>query len=297
MYKLSIYSPVYNQEEYIEEMLDGILMQKTDFQFQVVVTDGCSTDNTRSILKKYANKHDNIKLFFRESNSVQNVKSFQAVDSIRTKYVTICEGDDYWTDPYKLQKQVDFLDANTDYSICFHPVNVVYEDGRPSWILPEGIPSVTGFSDLMQKNYIATNSVVYRWIFTQEKASLSFPVGIISGDYYWHLLHAKKGKIKMLPDIMGVYRKHSGGIWSSLTDDERHAKWGLEEVMFFDAANRLGEFQYDKKMKKEINNIITSLIRTNSADILLKIAEKYPSYITNFLLKQKRLYDSISLLK
>ncbi|GMO53896.1 MAG: hypothetical protein Ta2G_12510 [Termitinemataceae bacterium] len=160
---------------------------------------------------------------------------------IQGKYVSICEGDDYFTDFNKLQKQFDFLEAHSECSICFHPVNVVFECGEEA---PSIFPSpehrfnktILTLDDLLERNFIQTNSVMYRWRFTNEDVLNYFPKNILPGDYYLHLLHAQKGDIGFMDDVMAVYRRHSGGIWWDSYNNlyDLHLKHGLKEIAFFD---------------------------------------------------------------
>ena len=134
---VSIFCPTYNHEKYIKKCLDGFVFQKTNFKFEALVFDDCSTDNTRQIIKEYAAKYpDIIKPILPQKNIVQNegwwALNMTAFEKVRGKYYIICEGDDYFTDENKLQKQVDFLENNPSYAGCFHPVEIVYDDGEKS---------------------------------------------------------------------------------------------------------------------------------------------------------------------
>ncbi len=127
---LSIICDTYNHEKYIAQCLDGILMQKVNFTFEVLIHDDASVDNTANIIKEYELKYpDTVKPIYQSENQYYKGASayiWQTYQFPRAKgkYVAMCEGDDYWTDPYKLQKQVDFLEKNEEYSICFHKVKV-----------------------------------------------------------------------------------------------------------------------------------------------------------------------------
>ena len=140
-YKLTIVCLAYNQVGFIRECLDGFVMQKTNFPFQVIVHDDASTDGTAEIIAEYARKYPDIinPVLQTENQWSQGVSIARDYiwPKINSEYVAICEGDDYWTDPHKLQKQVDFLDSHPDFSVCFHPVRVTWEDGRePDYIYP-----------------------------------------------------------------------------------------------------------------------------------------------------------------
>lgn len=239
---LTISCLTYNHEKFLRQTLDGFVSQKTNFKFEVIIHDDASTDATQDIIKEYQEKYPEIiKPILQTENQHSKKISISRTfvfPNVKTKYLAICEGDDYWTDENKLQKQVDFLEANPDYSICFHPVKVIYENNfRPEEIYPEEEirNSEHDFEKLQRRNFIQTNSVVYRWRFPNGNAAEHIPTGILPGDWYWHLLHAQVGKIKMLPDVMSVYRKHAGGIWY---DEDKyqihtHLRHGLKEIKFY----------------------------------------------------------------
>lgn len=137
------------------------------------------------------------------------------------KYIAFCEGDDYWTCPNKLQRQIDFLDDHPDYSICFHSVMIISEDEphEPIMYCPPGRKDTYYFEDLFEGNFIPACSVVYRnRLFDQFPSWYDrMPVG----DWPLHMLNAQHGKIGYIDECMSVYRKHSGGMSSSLSPDER----------------------------------------------------------------------------
>ena len=218
--KLSVVCITYNHEKFIRQALDGFVMQRTKFPFEVLVHDDASTDRTADIVREYEQKYPDLFTVIYEKENQWKKKDICrdiVFPKVRGEYVALCEGDDYWTDPLKLQKQVDFLDAHPDYTICFHPVTVVWEEENfPNDIFPSqkllkkiGRPDL---STLLEGNFIQTNSVVYRWRFHKEPLSL-IPDDILPGDWFLHLLHAQTGKIGMLPEAMSVYCRHAGGIW------------------------------------------------------------------------------------
>lgn len=214
----------YNQAKYIKQCLDGFVMQKTNFKFEVLINDDASTDGTTDIIREYEAKYPNmIKPIYQVENQYQQNKLDKVIkkiySNVKGKYVAICEGDDYWTDPYKLQKQVDFLEAHPDYSICFHPAKVIYEgfsNKHEDEIYPSNYKNLKpNIETLLEWNFIPTASVMYRWRFKEgEDLNQYYPTRIYAGDIHMHLLHAKVGKIKMLPEVMSVYRKHPQGITS-----------------------------------------------------------------------------------
>lgn len=246
-YKLTVATTTYNQEKYIGKCLDGIVNQKTNFPFQVIVSDDGSTDNTRKILKEYNKKYpDIVKPILREKNLGPMDNFVETLNSINTEYVALCDGDDFWTDYDKLQKQVDFLDNNKDYTICFHQTKIFFQDGsREDELAPksDAVKDTTEFFDLAKECYIPANTVMYRWQFSKKDSfKKKFPTNVVPGDYFVHLLHAKNGKIKFMKEVMSCYRRHEAGMWwlSSQPDkqEEFHLKYGIKYLNFFKAVEK-----------------------------------------------------------
>ena len=117
---VSICCITYNHEKYIEETIDSFLMQETDFPFEIVIGEDCSTDNTRKIVEKYKEMYPNIiKLIVSENNVGMQANGQRTMEACIGEYMALCEGDDYWTDKNKLQIQKDFLESNPEYIICY----------------------------------------------------------------------------------------------------------------------------------------------------------------------------------
>lgn len=213
---VSVFMMAYNHEKYISEAIDGVLMQKTNFDFDIVIGEDCSTDNTRQIILDYQKKYPGkFKLLLHENNIGAIANQLDVFSSCTGKYIAMCEGDDYWTDPYKLQKQVDFLEANEDYVICFHNVQIKLEkEGRfVDDFITHDVPDTTDINDLLNENYIHTPSVLLR---RNEQTIYDFQSmpPIPMGDYPLYLMTARYGKIKKLSEIMAVYR-YGVGIWTA----------------------------------------------------------------------------------
>jgi len=214
----------YNHEKFVAQAIEGVLMQQTSFPIELVIGEDYSTDNTRKICEEYKAKYPNqIRLLLHESNLGMMQNFITTLQACTSKYIALCEGDDYWTDPYKLQKQVDFLEANPDFSICFHSVKI-WQDGKyiEDYITRE-VTETTTILDLAKGNYIHTPSVVFRKNNDVTKQFISKPFPI--GDYVLHMLNAKYGKIKKLPDCMSVYRLHANGSWGQKDDEYRISIW------------------------------------------------------------------------
>ena len=300
---VSILCVTYNHKDYIAQALDSFLMQKTNFKFQIIVGDDCSTDGTTDILKEYAKKYpDIIKPIFREKNigRDRNLLATNALDiysNAKTPYIAMCDGDDYWIDENKLQKQVDFLETHPDYSICFHPVKVVYEGfdfEKTDEIYPtqKMIKSGTTFELLLKTNLIQTTSVVYRWMFNQTNTRQYF-LDISPGDWFISLLHAKEGKIKMLPEIMAVYRRHPQGVWSDSIKsfDKLILSWGLHLANFYysvykNITNSSQAYLQDMFLPN-LKSIINTYYHNKKFKELQTIEERYPTYLDMISLDEK----------
>ena len=235
--KVSVICLTYNHRDYIRECLDGFVKQKTTFPFQVVVHDDASTDGTAEIVREYAERYpDIITPILQTENQWSKGKTLSKTfiyPVLQGEYVAFCEGDDYWTDENKLQKQVDFLDANPDFAICFHAVQIYWQEtGLSKKVFPTRAycfnKDVLTLEDLLKHNFMQPNGVLLRWRFYRDSYDL-IPDKILPGDWFLFLLHAELGKIKFIPDVMGVYRRHKQGIWYEV---RRSQRWFERTVPF-----------------------------------------------------------------
>lgn len=214
---VSVLCQAYNHGKYIEQCLNGILMQKTSFPFEVLVHDDASTDDTADVVREFELRYPEIiKPIYQTVNQYsQKKKVFSRIQLPRAtgKYIAICEGDDYWTDPGKLQKQVDFLEANKDFAICFHSLNIENKGMIFDDLITNDIPDITDIRELTRRNYIPTPTIVFR----NRKMQLpDWYFECYATDYAFFMLNAKYGKIKKIPDVMAVYRIHESNQWANL---------------------------------------------------------------------------------
>lgn len=213
----------YNQEKYVREAIDSVLMQKANFDIEIIVSDDCSKDGTPQILMEYKDKFPGIvKPIFGETNLGYPNNQRRSLEAAKGKYIALCDSDDYWTDAYKLQKQVDYLESHDDCVICFHNVMHVYEDNSQarSLLNPLDFPSdLTALDVINRKWFLPTNSEVFRREF------LTFPSWydkFLHIDYVINILLAQHGSLHYLPDVMSVYRHTSTSVNSQHAD----GKWG-----------------------------------------------------------------------
>ena len=241
----------YNQAPYIKDTLDGFCKQQTTFPFLCIIADDASTDGEPEVIKKYLDTNfdkienalstedetdEYLRIYARHKEntncyfcvlllkynhySIGKAKTKSVAELMKSvKYLASCEGDDYWTDPMKLQKQVDFLENNPDFSLCFHNVKVWKnkEGVLVDDFITKDVPSVTDIYDIIKGNYIHTPSVVFRngEKVYGDRSRLGYSK---IGDFPLWVLCAQYGKIKKIEECMAVYR-FGAGIWSTTNDD------------------------------------------------------------------------------
>ncbi|MYL84634.1 glycosyltransferase [Desulfovibrio aerotolerans] len=218
---ISVLCVTFNHENFIKDALEGFVSQQLNVPFEVLVGDDCSTDGTSSVIRKYASQYPHIIKPILHKENIGASRNFASlVRRIQGKYVALCDGDDYWTDTLKLQKQYDFLESFPDYSMCFHLVRQSYDDGSqpdilygPGHYLPDVVTSRNYFklADLLRINVIASLSVLYRWKMGNTLPEWMLKYNIC--DLPIHLIHADIGKIGYIDEEMGTYRKHARGSW------------------------------------------------------------------------------------
>jgi glycosyltransferase involved in cell wall biosynthesis len=264
--KVSVICVTYNHEKYIRRAMEGFVSQKVNFKFEVLVGDDASQDSTKEIIQEYSVKYpDIIKPIYREKNigSIRNwLDLFSRVEG---EYVAINDGDDYWIDENKLQIQVDYLDKNKECAVCFHPVLVKQEImGSVSEevfdIYPHNLKNQYSIGELIDANFIQTNSVMYRWAFGKS-LKLYFNEEAYPSDYYLHILQSKYGEIHSIPRVMSVYLKNITGVFSSIDDPkEILLKYGIGHAnLYIECFNRFDD-ELKEISQRKINAIVDILV-------------------------------------
>jgi len=213
--KASVLITTYNHEKYIARALDSVLMQRTSHDCEIVVGEDCSTDGTRDILRDYQQRYpDRVRLLLREKNVGPFRNGSEALAACRGEYVAGLEGDDYWTSPDKLQKQVDFLDSHPGCALCFHNALIVYEDGsREPHPYRAQQKDFSTIHDLFLDNYIPTAAVMFR---RQLLETLPPWIGSLKmADWPMHIICAQSGTAGYMDEIMSAYLVRSGSAWST----------------------------------------------------------------------------------
>jgi glycosyltransferase involved in cell wall biosynthesis len=205
----------YNHENYIAQAIESVLMQKTFFNYRLMIGEDCSTDGTRKIVSEYAEKYpDKITAFLNETNLGLVENAIKIYNACTAKYIAMLEGDDYWTDPNKLQNQVDFLESNSTYSSIAHQSMVIYENSDREPHLFNILCGDRDFStgDLIGLRKFHTASFMFRSEIIHKSPEI--PNDLTSGDRALFLLCSIYGPIKYFGQKMCVYRKNDTGISS-----------------------------------------------------------------------------------
>ena len=207
---VSIFCLVYNHEPFIAQTLEGFLMQKNNFTTQIVLGEDCSTDGSRAVILEYAQKYPGkFKLLLHDVNIGALNNQQMVFEHCDGKYIAMCEGDDYWTDPLKLQKQVDFLEHNPDFSVSFTNTAIVNEFSE---IIDEkSIPNFEKsiYTHLDMPIFAPTLTRVMRNVFTDKER-----IKDLNADTMVLVWASKFGKLHYLDEVTSAYRKHQGGVWS-----------------------------------------------------------------------------------
>lgn len=235
---LSICLITYNQQDYIQQAIEGVFSQKVDFPVEFVISNDCSSDGTHQKIDEILTKApDNFSIkYFNHENNLGALQNFSfALNQCTGKYIAYFEGDDYWIDPLKLTSQVDFLEKNQDFAICFHNIWVL-ENGKlsPNLHLEKyNIKEESSIEDYAKFNYIPTLSAVFRNV---EQKLPDWIMDSPVGDIPLFMTIAKQGKIKFFNEKWGVYRKNVG-IWCKMGNQRNLNMMKLYDYLIYDYQN------------------------------------------------------------
>jgi len=210
---VSINCIAYNHEKYIEDAIEGFLIQETDFPFEIIVHDDASKDRTADIIREYEAQYPNlIKSICQTENQFSNGRNplYEFTFPLsKGKYIALCEGDDYWTDKFKLTKQVDFLENNPSFSGSAHQSMLLYQNGKKNDKFFKLNNDYISLENLMAGRLFHTASFVFK---NNILKGIQLPNNMLSGDRYLFLLCSMFGPIKYFSEPMCIYRKHDNGI-------------------------------------------------------------------------------------
>jgi glycosyltransferase involved in cell wall biosynthesis len=259
--KASVWMITYNHEQYIAQAIESVLAQVTKFPFDLIIGEDCSTDNTRSICLEYEKKYPHIVKVLQHKTNVGIHKNLVlTLEACKGQYVALLEGDDYWTDVSKLQKQVDFLDNNPDFVLCYQKTLQIDEATGAEKITNEKDHPVTGMEEILQRGwFMRTGSIVFRNGLIGEFPAWYFDYK--STDYMLHILLAQHGKIGFLNETTSVYRRHVGGITQAF--EREIIEFYKKKLQMLDVVNEYLAFKYDRFiqiLKKDLYNTSFAII-------------------------------------
>lgn len=288
---VSVLCATYNHENFIAQALESFIIQETNFAFEIIVGEDCSTDKTKEIVEKYAQKYPNlIKPIYQSVNSGGYKNCADIFNISKGKYFILNEGDDFFSDKHKLQIQVDFLEKHPEYSLCFHPVRIFWQDkAKKDFIFPSKsarrkIGKKLDYETLKSYNFMHTNSVMYR------KGKYKFedimPKDILPGDWMIHLHYSKLGKIGFIDKIMSAYRRHSSGLWylATIAPEQHYLKYGILLVNFYYQASK--KFINDEKFwfqqaTHKYNEVSQTYLKYRQWEQLEKMRQYFPELSAN----------------
>jgi glycosyltransferase involved in cell wall biosynthesis len=263
----SICCNTYNHENYIADAIESFLMQKTDFSYEILIHDDASTDRTPEIIKQYESKYpDLIKPIYQTENQYSKVVKTGGFNMERAKgkYIAVCEGDDYWTDPYKLQKQVDYMEKHPECSMCVHAAYRILPDKTKLklHVRPNRGNKVFTVEEVIEGGggLFATNSMLYPAVFNTNRPYF-YEIAPV-GDYPLAIYLALQGTVYYIDEFMSAYRVGVKDSWSSRMSssiERRVAHIDNVKDMLNDI-NRYSEYKYDIAIKKHIQNIKFNLM-------------------------------------
>ena len=247
---VSICCLAYNHEKLISDALNGFLMQEAAFPYEIVVHDDASTDSTPDIIRQYQRNNPGlIRAIFQTENQLSKTGIYPFVTHLyptaRGKYIADCDGDDYWTDPLKLQRQVDFLEANPGYSMCYHDLRMHFVDVNRMVAAYKTTPPDYSELELIgfRGNWLHPSTKMWRNVFD---ADTKQDFEAFCGDYALNVLMGMYGKCKYIAGIKpSVFRRnHGGNSWCCMTPTDTKMKTNAMFQRLYDFMVAKGNPQY-----------------------------------------------------
>lgn len=253
---VSIACITYNHEKYIADALEGFMMQKTDFKYEVLIHDDASTDSTADIIKSYEKNYPDIirPIYQSENQKTKGVKVGTFNRQRATgKYIAICEGDDYWTDPDKLQRQVSYMENHPECSLCVHAAYKIKADNKKMMrhVRPHQGDKIFSVSDIIRGGggFFATNTMLFRTEY--EKTKPPYVTGGPVGDYPLAIYLATRGDVFYIDEFMSAYRVGVPGSWTSrmINDAEQARNYYNRLDNMLNDINQHTAYQYDADIR------------------------------------------------
>lgn len=293
--RLSVLIFTYNHADFIGETLQGVLNQKVDFSYEIIVSDDFSTDATMEIVSEFQEKHPSIiKVLKSEKNGILK-NSLRVIEHIKGEYMAHVDGDDYWTYDQKLQKQIDFLDSNLDYNAVFHDATIVHDSeaekllftNKKTYSQVYNYPKNIYPSDLINRLILPTASCVLRTS-ALKKIDLSKINDYYSLDWKIYVLAIMGSKFYYFNEAWSVYRNHSKGISKSKNQDFHFSHIKFLKTLFKDEYYK--DYKYD--IYKSISKEYEILLNSKESKSIRRIFKQYLiTEINRLRFYKKRLYE------
>jgi len=290
--KISVIVTSYNHEKYIKQCIESILMQKGDFELEIIIGDDFSKDNTTKILKYYEKEYSDIICLLPSKKNMGVTKNLKrCLKKVKGEYVAICEGDDYWTDIYKLDKQSKFLKEKKDYALCFNSFLMYYENqDKKNYVFQEKLTKKTYTTkDLILENFIGNFSCcMYKKDIIKKLPDDLYDIFTV--DWMFNIACSEHGKIGFIKDTMSVYRIHENGLWSGKKSSKKY----VEMLELIDIYNKFfsykynAEFEEHKKLLKMNFNKFKQSQLTQKPSTDNKLIEKGSNGKLNYMFKNKK---------
>lgn len=289
---VSVICTAYNHERYIKKAIESFLMQRTTFRFEVLINDDASTDMTASIIREYENRYPEIiKATYQKVNLYSQgiAPGYVLFQQAKGKYIAVCEGDDFWTDPDKLEKQVSFLEENPDYSLCAHSAFYAKENGdiiNGRFFRKFFKSQEISISKMLKTEWcFATNSIVYRKGLRKEYIP-PYRGKCRSGDVAFTLYLALQGKVYYFDEFWSAYRVESIGsvTWQQRQEIDKFIKERKEYIAMMHRFDEYTNFLYAEEIKFQTNKILfdISMILDDRAE-----AKKFPRFFNKLSWKRR----------
>ena len=253
--KVSVLMITYNHEKLISQAIEGVIIQKSNFNVELIISDDFSTDRTRNTIEKYLKHYpDLIKPLFQKMNLGAMNNFLAALSLCSGKYIALCEGDDYWTDPSKLYTQVGFLEENPEFSLCFHDALVSWDDNsKKSYLFCKDLSkSIFTIEDVINGWFVPSASMVFR-------KDLLYPLPswlkeIYNGDYALQLLLIRKGNFYFINKQMSIYRQHKTNFSTTVNG----TKINDSLIQLFLLYNEYTSEQFNEQIKSRLKKLYRS---------------------------------------
>jgi glycosyltransferase involved in cell wall biosynthesis len=255
---VSVLLVTYNHAKFVRQALDGVLMQQTAFDFEIVAVDDCSTDGTLGILQDYEKQHPKLRVLPAPENLGISRNYQRGFAACRGEFVAVLEGDDYWISPRKLEITREFLKRNPSCSFCFH--RIFRHDQHPETVMI--FPPHWTVEQILTVNELATEN------FSAGMSTCVYRRAIIAGlspqlweldvrEWFFNMVVAQHGPIGYVPQVLSVYRTHPGGIWALKSRAEKESE--LQRLL--DSYDKFLEFKYQKEFdsfRKKLSPVFVS---------------------------------------